>query len=267
MRDPWIAGPLVALIAIALLYVRGARRLWRRAGRGRGARPAEIAAFAAGIASLIVAGAPRLHEAADRTLPAHMAQHLLLMVVAPPLMILARPFPVLLFALPPRARVRLGRPLGRAGRLALTTPGVALAAILNAAAFWIWHAPFAYDAAVRQESLHALEHASLLSTSLLLWWTILEVPAHDAGRSLLAMASAMAAGLQGSMLGLLMLASASTWYSAYGDGSRALSRQATAGALMWGGTGGVSVVAVGFLLWRLLDRVDPATPRPFETSA
>jgi putative membrane protein len=267
MRDPWIAGPLAALIAISFVYVRGVRTLWRRAGRGRGARPAEIAAFTAGMASLSVAATPRLHEAAERTLPAHMAQHLLLMVVAPPLVILARPFPVLLFALPLKARIRLGKPLGRAGRLARSTQGVALAAILNAVAFWIWHAPFAYDAAVRHESLHVLEHASLLSTSLLLWWTILEVPAHDTRSAVLAMTSAMAAGLQGSILGLLMLVSTSSWYAAYGDGSTALSRQQTAGALMWGGTGGAYVLAVGFLLWRLLDHADRASHQPYESSA
>jgi putative membrane protein len=267
MRDPWIAGPFVALIAIALVYLRGACTLWRRAGRGHGARPVEAAAFAAGTASMIVAATPRLHEAAERTLPAHMAQHLLLMVIAPPLLIFARPFPVLLFALPPNARVRLGKPLGRAGRLALSTPGLALAAILNAGAFWAWHAPFAYDAAVRHESLHILEHASLLSTSLLLWWTILEAPPYDTRASVLAMASAMAAGLQGAILGLLMLASTSTWYTAYGDDPTALSRQETAGALMWGGTGGAYVLAVAVLLWRLLDRADQANPQPYETSA
>src|SRR3954454_20296835 len=129
MRDPWTAGPFAALVAVALVYLLGARALWKRAGRGHGARPADIAAFIAGMASLLVAGTPWLHEAAERSLPAHMAQHLLLMVVAPPLLILARPFPVLLFALPLSARVRVGKPLGRAGRLALTTRGVALAAV------------------------------------------------------------------------------------------------------------------------------------------
>src|SRR4051812_5964852 len=127
MRDPWTAGPLAALVAVALVYLRGARSLWKRAGRGHGARPADIAAFTAGIASLIVAATPRLHEAAERTLPAHMAQHLLLIIVAPPLLIIARPLPVLLFALPLKARIRLGRPLGHAGRLALSAPGVMLA--------------------------------------------------------------------------------------------------------------------------------------------
>jgi putative membrane protein len=256
MRDPWTAGPFAALVAVALVYLRGARSLWKRAGRGHGARPADIAAFTAGMASLIVAATPRLHEAAERTLPAHMAQHLLLMVVAPPLLIIARPLPVLLFALPLRARIRLGRPLGRGGRLALSASGVVLAGILSACAFWVWHAPFAYDAAVRHESLHILEHATLLSTSLLLWWTILEAPSHDTRASLLAMASAMAAGIQGSILGLLMLVSTSTWYAAYGDSSTALSRQQGAGALMWGGTGGAYVLAVAVLLWRLLDRAD-----------
>jgi putative membrane protein len=265
VRDPWIAAPLIALIATLLVYLRGLGVLWSRAGHGRGARPAEVAAFTCGMAFLIAAAAPRFHEAAERTLPAHMAQHVLLMVIAPPLLVLARPFPVFLFALPQRARSRVGRPLGRAGRRALSPPGVALAAILSALAFWVWHAPPAYDAAVRHESLHLLEHASLLSTSLLLWWTILEAAPHDTRASLRAMASAMAAGIQGSILGLLMLASTSTWYDAYGQGATALSRQQAAGALMWGGTGGAYVLAVGVLLWRLLDRADQASSASYET--
>jgi putative membrane protein len=267
MRDPWIAVPLVVLLAVALLYLRGVRALWKRAGRGRGVRPAEVAAFTAAIASLIVTATPRVHEAAERTLTAHMAQHLVLMVVAPPLLVLGRPLPVLLFALPLRARGSVGKPLGRAGRLALSTRGAAVAAILNAAAFWVWHAPVSYDAAVRHEPLHMLEHATLLSSSLLLWWTILEAPGHDVRGSLTAMASAMAAGLQGSVLGLLMLASTSTWYAPYGDDPTALSDQRTAGALMWGGTGAVYVLAVAALLWRLLERADRSEHRSTETPA
>jgi hypothetical protein len=80
--------------------------------------------------------------------------------------------------------------------------------------------------------------------------------------TVLAMASSMAAGLQGSALGLFMVVSAAPWYAVYGSGQAALDDQRLAGALMWGATGGVYVLAVAFLLWRLLEQAEGAVPHP-----
>jgi putative membrane protein len=254
--EAWTTVPLLVAVALLALYLRGVAVAWRRAGAWRVAGRLEVATFVAGMGSLIAASTPALHEAAEETVAAHMAQHLLLMVVAPPLLVLARPLPALAFALPVSWRRPVGGPVGRLGRLALRPAGVVTAAVLSAVAFWVWHAPFAYDAAVRHESLHALEHVTLLATSLLLWWTIAQAGRGGTRETILAMASAMLSGIQGSALGLLMLVSSSAWYGAYGAGPEAIENQQLAGALMWGGTGGVYVLAVATLLWQLLVRAE-----------
>jgi putative membrane protein len=212
----------------------------------------------------MAAATPRLHAAADENVAAHMAQHVLLMVIAPPLLVLSRPLAALVLALPVSLRSRVGGAAGGVGRLALSEPGVLVAALASAVALWVWHAPFAYDAAVRHESLHALEHATILGTSLLLWWTIAESARRGTRATVLAMASSMAAGLHGSALGLLMVVSAAPWYPVYGSGQAALDDQRTAGALMWGATGGIYVLAVAVLLWRLLEQAERAATQPRE---
>jgi putative membrane protein len=262
--DVWTLAPLALFAAIAATYARGVAVMWRRAGAGRGVRPGQVCCFALGAGCLIAVATPWLHEAADENVAAHMAQHVLLMVVAPPLLVLSRPLAALVLALPVSFRSRVGGLAGGAGRLALAEPGVYAAALASAVALWVWHAPFAYDAAVRHESLHALEHATILSTSLLLWWTIAESARRGTRATVLAMASSVTAGLQGSALGLLMVVSATPWYAVYGSGPAALDDQRTAGALMWGATGGVYVLAVALLLWRLLEQAEGAAPQPRE---
>ncbi len=104
-----------------------------------------------------------------------MAQHALLILIAPPLLLAGRPGVAMAHALPPpmaravgrsvpaRALRRLGRPLPAAG--------------LHAAALWLWHAPPFYDLALQSPWLHWLEHAVFLGTAMLLWRAVLAGPA------------------------------------------------------------------------------------------
>jgi cytochrome c oxidase assembly factor CtaG len=92
-----------------------------------------------------------------------MVQHELLMLVAPPLLILGRPFAALAATLP-AAAVRLAA-------LPLAIPPLA-AVILHGAALWLWHAPRLFDAGLASDAVHALQHASFFWTALLFWWTV-----------------------------------------------------------------------------------------------
>ena len=154
--DPANAAALLALFAAAALYARAMRR-------SEGLRARHAAAFAAGWMALFAALSPPLDGAAADSFAVHMVQHELLMLVAPPLLILGRPFAALAATLPART-VRLAA-------LPLAIPPLA-AVILHGAALWLWHAPRLFDAGLESGAVHALQHASFFWTALLFWWTV-----------------------------------------------------------------------------------------------
>src|SRR4029434_9211743 len=99
----WACAPWVlALILIpGVIYVCGWRQVHRQMPHRFGA--ARLAAFLAGLAALVIAIASPLHACADLLLTAHMLQHLLLMLIAPPLLLAGAPSLPLLRGLPPRS--------------------------------------------------------------------------------------------------------------------------------------------------------------------
>ena len=103
--DPWVVLPLVLS---AVLYTVGVARLWRRAGVGRGVRRWQVVCFALGWLLLAAALVAPLHWLGERLFSAHMIEHEVLMTLAAPLLVLARPVGGMLWALPPRWRVVVG---------------------------------------------------------------------------------------------------------------------------------------------------------------
>ena len=120
---------------------------------------------------------PRWTLSRSFLLTAHMIQHLLIMLVAPPLILLGSPQNPLLRGLPRwAARDALGpfltwRLLKRFGR-AVTHP--AFCWFAAAVALLGWHIPAAYDLALVSPGWHDLEHACLFGTSLLFWWPVVQ---------------------------------------------------------------------------------------------
>jgi cytochrome c oxidase assembly factor CtaG len=170
---PW---PLTVAVALAsVLYVRG----WLAIRRTRPAlfpwsRPA---LFLLGMAALWAALGSPLDGFADALLSAHMVQHLLLMSVVPPLVLLGLPTVPMLRGLPRWfVRTVLGPLFGSAPLLAterfLTTPVVAWLA-MNLT-FLLWHVPAAYDYALWNQPWHRLEHVCFLATSLMFWWPVIQ---------------------------------------------------------------------------------------------
>lgn len=137
-----------ALALSALIYVRG----WAQIRRTRPAQfsVGRLAAFLAGIVALFVAVASPLDAFSESLLFMHMAQHFVLMSVAPPLFV--------------------SRALPAAGRF-LTRPRVAWLA-MNAA-YIGWHIPRAYELALASENWHNFEHACFFFTNLMFWWPII----------------------------------------------------------------------------------------------
>lgn len=204
------------LIATALAYGAGLRRLWNRAGRGRGVSVATAGYFYLGCGVAAVALLGPLHEAAEERLWAHMIQHELLMVVAAPLVVLGRPIQTWTWALRPEWRhaVRLPKFLSDAG----------FTWFLHAAAIWVWHVPGLFEAALADPWLHAAQHASFFGTALLFWWSLLA----PGQRHLAGMASLFTTMLHTGALGALMALARGPWYAGF-----PLEDQQLAGLVMW----------------------------------
>ena len=170
---PWAVT--VALALTALVYTLG----WMRIRRTRPSQflPWRLAAFLGGMVALFAAVASPLDTFSESLLFMHMAQHFVLMSIAPPLVVLGAPVVPMLRGLPRFAIRRLLRPLfvSRAFRRAgafLTRPRVAWLA-MNAA-YIGWHIPRAYEFALASENWHNFEHACFFFTNLMFWWPIIQ---------------------------------------------------------------------------------------------
>src|ERR1700712_2871303 len=161
-------GAAAVIGALIAAYVAGRARL-RDHGRSRAAaRRAEPVAFALGSVVLVGALVSPLDSWADRSLAGHMVQHMLLIGVAAPLLVVADVVGVLPWVLPDDHRRRLERPLRRLhrSRRASSLTWIAIGLVLQTGVVVVWHIPGPYDAAAGNPGLHAAEHASFLVVSM-----------------------------------------------------------------------------------------------------
>jgi putative membrane protein len=251
---------LAALYAVALVSRRG------RVDDDRAASRSRVLAGAAGIAVLAVALGPPLDTRASSSLTAHMTQHVALLTIAPPLLILGLVPTVLGAALSDAAGPRTQRALAAVSTAFARVPVFVLTVVavgLQTAALGVWHIPAIYDAAVTHVPLHALEHLTFVSSGLAFWWIVA-----GAGRragTAAAVITIFIASLPGTLLGALMTLSTSPWYPHYAHHSfaAALQDQQLAGVVMWavGGMAYVVAGAVFFVAWlRDLERTSPSRP-------
>ena len=241
-------GVALPLAVAVTLFLRGAwhLRTRRRPGIGAGRLTAAAVAFTA----IGVALSDSVHAAGHTLFTAHMAQHLLLVSIAAPALLLADPIGVTLWGLPRPLRRFVGRclvgghPVRRvlAGLTRMSVTWPAYVAVL-----WLWHLPGPYEAALRSGPLHDLEHLVFFTAALLFWWPVI-VPgprlapvAHPAAR----VAYLVLGALQSAGLGLLLSSRGEPLYATYG---------ATAPAWGWSGTD--DQVWGGLLMWTVGAAVD-----------
>lgn len=239
----------VAVTIAGLAYWHGLQRLWTRAGPGRVTRPWQAACFAAGLLTLLVAGTGPLDHLAAERLWGHMVQHVVLLAVAAPLLVLGNPVPTLLWTLPAHRRERAAAVFRRVARTHARAAGwsvlVAGALALQSVAVWAWHVPAAYEAALASEWTHGLEHISFVGAALFFWWAVTGA----CRRSLYGpgVVAVFLVALQGTVLGVFMTLARSPWYPAYavaaGSGQAALEDQQLAGVIMWGPGGALYLLA------------------------
>ncbi|HEX8141008.1 MAG TPA: cytochrome c oxidase assembly protein [Pyrinomonadaceae bacterium] len=245
-RDPLV---ILSLALTAWLYFRGVRRVWRESGRGHGTSRVEVWAFAGGWAALFVALVSPLHPWGEVLFSAHMTQHEVLMLVAAPLLVLAHPLLAFLWALPRSWRQSIGaagkrRALHTLWRT-LTNPLAAWA--IHAAALWVWHAPALFQATLRSDLVHTLQHLSFLGSALLFWWALIH-----GRRGLMGYGAAVlymfTTSVHSGVLGALITFANKVWYPAYAQtteswGLTPLEDQQLGGLIMWVPAATVYIVA------------------------
>jgi putative membrane protein len=260
-----------SLALLLVVYAAGLMRVWRSAGYGRGIRPAEALAFAAGWTAIAVALSPPIDELSDTWLVAHMMQHELLMVVAAPLIAVSAPLIAALWAVPAGLRRRALEAVRRRPVTTLWTFFTAPAAVflLHAIAVWVWHVPALYDYALEHEAMHVVQHACFFGSAALFWWGIAH-GRYGRGGYGAAVVYVFATAVHGGVLGALLTFSPRVWYAPYltthPSGITPLEDQQLAGLLMW--VPASLIFAVGglvlFALWlRESDRrsrYQPALP-------
>lgn len=233
----WTLEPAVvlALAASLVLYGMGVQRVWQRAGFDRGVRNWQAWCFGSGVLVLAVAMVSPLHALGSVLFSAHMTQHVVLMSLAAPLLVLGAPLVAMTWALPPGGRRRVARvlnaPLLRRTGGWLTTPLVAW--LLHAAAIWVWHVPGLYVATLGSEWVHTAQHASFFGTALVFWWALRDRTTHGLGVVYL-----FTTAVHSSLLGALLAFSPGVFYAPYALtapswGFTALEDQQVGGLIMW----------------------------------
>lgn len=247
------AAPLLTVTAAtAWAYGAGVRRLWARSGRGRVVHRWQAAVFATAMVLLVVTTVGPLAHAADERLWPHMVQHLLLVSVVAPLVVLGNPVAAMVSVLPARAgrQASWWRRLSRSHNRPVGWAAWAAAAlVVSTVTLWAWHAPGAYQAALRSWWLHGLQHLSFLGTALFFWWAVIGARRRSLyGPGVLFV---FVAALQGTLLGAVMALASRPWYPVYGrlaeGGLTPMEDQQVAGVIMWGPGGAIYALAAVLL--------------------
>ncbi|MGA8109206.1 MAG: cytochrome c oxidase assembly protein [Acidobacteriaceae bacterium] len=235
---PWAVTS--ALLVTALVYVRG----WRGIRRTRPELfPAwRLMAFLGGILALFVAVASPLDTFSETLLFMHMAQHFVLMSIAPPLIVLSAPVVPMLRGLPRPIVRRVLRPLFATGwlhRIGAFLTGPRVAWIAMNVAYIGWHVPKAYEFALSSENVHNCEHACFFFTSLMFWWPVIAPwPFRQNWSRWLLLPYLLLADLVNTALSGFLCFSGRLLYPSYAAvprlfGLSALNDQVAAGAFMW----------------------------------
>lgn len=238
----WSFDPMLVLTIISLLglYLRG----WLALHQTLPERfpPWRLQAFAGGLAMLWLAIASPLDAFSGLLLSAHMVQHLLLMYVVPPLILLGAPLLPLVRGLP--------RKLARDGvapflvwpalrRAAGTISHPVACGIVMSVTLLAWHVPAAFELALRSPGWHKTEHACFFGAALLFWWPVIRpFPSRSSWPLWTVPAYLLAADLANTGLSAVLTFSSQVLYPQYLQvprlfGTTPLGDQSCAGLIMW----------------------------------
>ena len=238
----WDIPPMVTgtLVTVGVIYVRGWLAL-------RHTRPKQIPkwclfSFLAGLLAIFVAISSSLDTYSETLLFMHMAQHFVLMSVAPPLIVLGSPFVPMLRGLPHSIVSQIGGSIFRSSiahslqKLFSRLPFAWLAMNLT---YVGWHIPKAYEFALSSENWHNFEHFCFFATSIIFWWPIVQPwPTRRRLNRWMLIPYLLIADLVNTAVSAFLCFSGRLLYPSYGVVERhfgidALKDQIAAGAFMW----------------------------------
>ena len=245
-------------------YRRTVRSRWRLAVRWR------PVAYWAGLISVGLALLSPIDALGQQLFFMHMVQHLLLIMIAPPLLLIANPMPFILWGLPTGWRRSVGRVVSQAlhresgfrrGLRAVTQPGIIwLVWVISLIG---WHDPNLYNAALRYEWVHDVEHLTFFIASLLLWWHLTGAgPRVHRQFGLLGRIGLVLSVVPPNMLTGVVLAFAEEGYYSYYEavprlwGFDVLMDQQLGGVIMWVPGSMMYIVAALILIGRFLSQED-----------
>lgn len=281
----WSFDPAViaGIVLAALLYARGRRQLSVVRGTVRNSAW-HAAAFYTGLAVIVVALESPIDTLGASLFTFHMIQHLLLIMVAPPLLLLGNPAVTMLRGVP--LGVRRGvlgyaahrkwvHALGRAASW-IMSPVPALVIFIGT--LYLWHWSLLFDLTLQNDSVHVFEHLCFLATALLFWSQVIDQRTiHAQLRYTRRALYTLFAAATSNILALFLVFAPRPLYAGYADltsrpfGMTALGDQQIAGAIMWVPVLFIFGGAFAVFLYKALgeaeqdDGVLPAAPAAYRT--
>ncbi|MDQ3529999.1 MAG: cytochrome c oxidase assembly protein [Actinomycetota bacterium] len=240
-HDLWGAWNLEPALLLGLCAAVWAYRRGQTGGLRRKVDTWRARCFAGAMVAVGVALLSPLDALSGALASAHMVQHILLLLVAAPLLALSAPSSTLLRGSPLSVRQAPGRwrrrlRLNRGHLVALRHPATVW--LLHVGTLWFWHAAVPYDAALDNELVHILEHTSFLVTAMLFWRVV--IGARSPGRvpNGLGVLLVFGMAMQSVFLSVLLTFARTPWYAGYAATTRPwglapLADQQLAGVIMW----------------------------------
>ncbi|MCB8949074.1 MAG: cytochrome c oxidase assembly protein [Ardenticatenaceae bacterium] len=278
----WKIEVIVVLALAGTLYSRGWWQLRRRSARQarqyqrtvrsrwRLAVTWRLVSYWAGLFFVALALLSPIDALGQQLFFMHMIQHLLLIMIAPPLLLIANPMPFVLWGLPTTLRHKVGglfsQALHRESTFrrwlrTLTQPGIVWM-------IWVisligWHDPGMYNAALRYEWVHNVEHLSFFIASVLLWWHLTGAgPRVHKQFGVLGRIGLVISVVPPNMITGIVLSFAEQGYYSYYEavprlwGIDVLMDQQLGGLIMWVPGSMMYIVAALILIGRLLSQED-----------
>ena len=269
---------LLILVAAGTFYTLGWYRLRRRTlaaprlNRWQAAAYWRPITYLGALLLLAIALMSPIDVLAAQLLTMHMVQHVLLIMVIPPLLLLANPLPFILWGLPKRARLRVGRLFSNESSVRhilerITGPGVVWIAFV--VVYWGWHDPAAYNLALRSAFFHDLEHLTFFLVAMLYWWHVVGAgprihrPLSAFGR----FGYSLSAIPPNILVGMAIVFASGTIYTYYDSmprlwGLTVIEDQRIAGAIMWVLGSMMYMIAALVLVARWLQSEEKKPPLP-----
>jgi len=231
-----------AMVALALAAIAAYGVLWLRRAN---ADPRRLVAWSGGVLIVLGASSPWMEQIAERTFTGHMIQHLLVIVVAAPLLVVAEPVRTAT-----RSGVLPATVLGRRAGAVWRRHAAVIGPVTFVAVLFTTHLSSIYDRALTNRWLHEVEHAGYLIGAVMTWAAVLHAR-RSAPLARVGIAMGVAAG--GALLGMILLTAPEpliATYEARLGADDALADQRNAASIMWIGGMATTVPLLLLGVWR-----------------